>query len=121
MAIIAEFEKRVSQYLSGKAGTTVPFRINRKIKSKWSMELRTAEQILEACDYDLDLAFRTIDELFTNPTWSWKSRSSLTQLMPDFDSAFAIASVAQQLAIANHERELELKATLDQKEDVFGD
>ena len=118
MQIIAAFETYVSQFLSKKQNVTVPFRLSRK-GNKWAMELKTAERIIEECEGDLDLGLRTIKELFENQLWSWKPRASLTHLTKDLPAAKAIASVAQQAAIAADVREQVIAIQLENKEDVF--
>lgn len=119
LAIITEFEKLVGQQLSKAQGTTIPFRMNHK-SAAFRSELVTAEQIFDQCDNDLDLARRTLNELFSNRLWSWKSRSSLRHLLTDMNAAVAIARVAQQAANADVARQLTLADQLSQKEDVFG-
>jgi hypothetical protein len=118
MQIIAAFEKYVSQFLSKKQNVTVPFRVSRK-GNKWAMELRAAENILAECDDDLDLALRTINQLFENQLWAWKSRASLYHLTKDLPAAKAIASVAQQAATAEYVREQVIALQLENKEDIF--
>jgi hypothetical protein len=118
MQIIAAFEKYVGRSLSKKQNITIPFRLSRK-GNKWAMELKTAEHIIEECDNDLDLALRTIKELFENQLWSWKSRASLTHLTKDLPAAMAVAKVAQQAAMAAYVREQVIALQLDNREDVF--
>ncbi len=118
MAIIARFEELVSKQLSKLQNTSIPFRLNRK-SSAFRIELVVAERILESCEFDLDLALRTLTELFTNQLWSWKSRTSLRQIMTDLPGALAIARVAAQMEMARYARELALGDQLAMKEDIF--
>ena len=118
MQIIAAFEDYVHKFLSKKQNIAIPFRLSRK-GNKWAMELKTAERIIEECDNDLDLALRTIKELFENQLWSWKSRASLTHLTKDLPAAMAVAKVAQQTAMAEYVREQVIAIQLENKEDVF--
>jgi hypothetical protein len=119
MAIITTFEKLAGQQLSRANNRPTPFRFNRKSPS-FRVEQKTAERILAECEFDLDLANRTLAELFHNPAWSWKTRASLSHLTKDLPAALAIARVAADLASQDQARQMKLADQLACKEDVFG-
>ena len=117
-AIISEFEKLISQQLTQAQGTPIPFRLNRKDRL-FAIELTVAENLLEDCDGDLDLAKRALHELFTNRKWSFKTRTTLRGIRPDFNAALAIARVAAARDQHKDDRDAQVAAALDKKEDVF--
>ena len=116
--IVLEFEKLVSQNLSAAQHMEVPFRIPRK-SAQYRVELAQAEKLLEMTDYDIDIVFRTLDVLFTNRRFSFKTRSSLMQVMRDWPVGMAIARAIKQreaTQMSDQERNL---ASVMSREDIF--
>ncbi len=117
-AIIGEFEKLVARQLTEGQGTPIPFRLNRKDRL-FAIELTVAENLIKDCDGNLDLAKRALNELFTNRKWSFKTRTTLRGIRPDFNAALAIARVAAARDQQKDDRDARVADDLNGREDVF--
>jgi hypothetical protein len=116
--IVLEFEKLVSQNLSAAQRMEVPFRIPRK-SAQYRVELAQAEKLLEMTDYDIDIVLRTLDVLFTNKRFSFKTRSSLTQVMRDWPVGMAIAKAIKQREATQMSAQERNLASVMSREDIF--
>ena len=92
-AVLAAFEKHVSIRTSHRQGYPVQFHFSKKT-AQYKLELTMAERLLAQCDGSLELALKTLDVLFDNPQFSFKTRSSLAQCVKDTPLAISIAQAA---------------------------
>lgn len=116
--VVVEFEKLLSQQISARQRMHVPFRFPRK-SSAYKLELAQAERFLQQVDYDLDLVLRTLDVLFTNKQFSFKTRSSMLQLVRDFPVATAIATAIRARASEAQNRQNEMLQDVLSRPDIF--
>lgn len=117
-ALLHHFEKLVSKQLS-KGDVQVNFTIPRKNKMRYNRELATAERLLDAANYDYSLATDTLELLFTDKRFSWKSKDSLLWLERDFTTALAIVRAIRAQEEHKKREEQTLVRNVLAKEDIF--
>jgi hypothetical protein len=118
VAILKHFEKRVSQSLSYGCSNPVIFTIPRK-GIRYKRELVTAERLLNDCDGDYDLAIASLDVLFDDNKFNWKTRDTLLYIEPEFLVALAIAKADQEIKREKERREAQALAQIMNREDIF--
>lgn len=116
--LLHEFENRVSQQLSASRGVRVLFSIDAK-GPRYKREMSAAHQMLVECKYDLDLALATLDILFTDNDFNWKTRSSMLDLYRDIPRAIAIATAILTEAQTEAQKNTALFNKLMAEEDIF--
>lgn len=117
-ALFRKFEDLVSTQLSAQRGVVVPFRVSKKTPA-YNRELAVAERLLQAAEYDYDLAVAALGVLFNDKGLRFKTRSSLLHCEKDWPVALAIARslIAQEAAKTSAENEL--LARINAREDLF--
>jgi len=120
VAVIKHLEKRISD----KHSVGRPKRVNYVISTKGSRyqrELVTAERLLEAADWDLDLVRDAIDILFDDLQFNFKNRTSLIGIEQDYGLALAIATATREADEEQAEKEIEaLKRVQRNMDALFG-
>lgn len=121
VAIIKHLEKRVSD----KHSVGRPTRVNYKISPKgarYTRELVTAERLLEAAGWDLDLVLAAIDLLFDDLQFNFKNRVSLIGIETDFGLALAISEATRAAQDEQDIKEIEALRYIQRNYDaLFGD
>jgi len=118
VAILAHLEKRVSQVLSYGRPNKVVFHIPSK-SPRYRRELIAAERLLARTSGDFDLVIATLDLLFDDRRFQWKSYDSLIYIDKDFTTALAIAKANQEITKEREKRTAEAIAATLNREDVF--
>jgi hypothetical protein len=117
-ALLEQFEKRVSESLSAGREVPVIYRIPRK-GVRFRRELAVAERLIEAADYDYTLAVETLDVLFADRRFNWKTRDSLLWIERDYNLALAIARSNREAARLQLEKEQKAVKGILKKENLF--
>ena len=96
------FEKLASDKLSEKRNAPVILRIgNKSLMYKYTMA--RFKQLLNTIENDLDFAKEIVYVQFTAPEFRWKSRTTVSDLLNDWDAAKAVVE-----SIRDKEKEKEL-------------
>jgi len=101
VALVEHLEKRVTHRQSAMRGTFVYYTIPRK-GTRWTRELVSAERLLKLADMDYDLAAETIDLLFSDKQFNFKTNDSLMYLDKDFTLALAIVKAERAARAAKN-------------------
>ena len=117
-AIVKTFDALVSQQTSKKQGMSVSFRFPRKSPA-YKMELVYAQNILQACEYDLELALESIKVSFTNKQFEFKTRTSLAHMVRDLPLVSAIARAIIEKRTEEEAKSSSAFAALAEREDIF--
>lgn len=89
VALLETFERLVSKKTSAFQRKPIVYRIPRRT-ARYTRELVMAEQLLEMCEYDFELASETLDTIFNNKQFR-RNHNSLLGIKADFDLARVIA------------------------------
>lgn len=117
-ALLRHFEKLVSAQLS-RGGIQANFTVPRKNKMRYSRELATAERLLDVAGYDFGLATATLELLFTDKRFSWKTKDSLLWIERDYSTAITIMQALRNYEQQKKRKEQALVQNILAKEDVF--
>jgi len=121
-ALLAHFEKLMTDRLSREHKKFIAFRISRKT-SQYKSSMVACERLIRIADMDLEAAKAAISLLFTDRTWSWKTfpmpySRSLSEVFP---AALAVARAQlDELRQEESREEQNYQATLDNS-DLFPD
>lgn len=118
VAIIRQFERRVSEKQSKSRGIPVVFEIPRK-GNRYKLELVFASRYLDEAAGDLDLVMASLDILFHDPDFNFKTQVSLVGLYKDYSLALAIAKAKAAAQQRKDKTEQNTFNALLEKEDVF--
>lgn len=98
------------------------FRVQYEIPEKslrWVREMVLADRILLKTDGDIELAKETIQTLFTEKQWSWKTYTSLGTIYADFDLALALVKSRRVALKKIAAKERSFAEKVQNKEDIF--
>lgn len=118
VAIVRHFEKLVSGSLSRGRPDKVVFSIP-IIGLRYKRELVAAGRLLELCDYDLELVKSTLDLIFVDRRFSWKTRNTLLYIESEFVVALALVRANQKLQSQAAAEEHKVLTQVLQRENVF--
>ena len=117
IAILEHFEKRVSMKQRAERDAPVNYRIPRK-GDRFRRELVVAERLLDSAD-DIDVVLKTIDFLFDDRQFNFKSRSSLMGIEKDFGLAMAIVIAVQEAEEAKRKQDTSAIDKILRRENIF--
>lgn len=118
IALLEKFEHMVSVQTSKKQGASIVFRVPRK-SGLYKRELVEAQRLLDLCGGDYDLAEITLQVLFENKQFAFKTRTTLIGLGRDFVLAQAVAEHIMEMARKKSALEESVFEKLEAREDVW--
>jgi hypothetical protein len=118
ITVLHYFEDLVSKALSNGRSTPVIFSVPVKGLS-YRRELAAAAELIELSDYDLSLVRETLDILFSDKRFNWKTRQTLMWITKDFVVALAIAKSNREAAQKAKDSETDVLRRVMSREDVF--
>jgi len=116
--LLREFEDRVTQQLTLQRNKKMTFSIQKK-SPRYRREMAAANQMLVECGHDLDLAIATMEVLFTDNDFNWKTRSTMLNLYGDIPRALAIATATLNEQLEAEQKNAALFNKLMEEEDIF--
>ena len=119
-SVLNHFEALVSKQTSRAQGMQVPFHISKKTP-QYRRDMAQAQRFLDICEGDHDLVIETLNVLFENPQFSFKTRSSMTSLSYDFPLALAIAQAIVAKKAEQKSAAQEMFCQVMNREDIFAD
>ena len=119
LAILAAFERYVSQQLSKKQGKVIPFHISKKTP-QYRRELVECERLLKTCDGDLDLALLALEVAFGNQQFSWKNWFSISAINSTINVVLAVALAVKEERDQKEAQNVSVADELSSMEDLFG-
>jgi len=118
VALVTHLEKRVGDHLSRNRDVRVPYTIPRK-GLRYKRELAVAERLLEACDFDFDLAVDSLNILYDDSRFNWKLRDSLLWIEKDFNTSLALARASRMEQELRRKKEQQAVQAAMSREDIF--
>jgi hypothetical protein len=118
MAILKHFERLVSQKQAQARGIPVVFKVPPK-GHRYKLELVFAARLLDEAGGELDLVRSTLDTLFFDRDFNFKTRTSLVGIQKDYTLALSIVQ-AQEAAkkLADKIKQKSFDMVMD-REDIF--
>jgi hypothetical protein len=118
VAILRYFEDKVSTAMSVGRPNKVVFIIP-KIGSRYQRELAASQRLLKSANFDIDLVKETLNILFSDRRFSWKTRNSLLWINGDFTLAMAVALANREAALKRQAEEAKVLQSVLVREDIF--
>ena len=118
LAILAAFERYVSQQLSKKQGKPIPFHISKKTP-QYRRELVECEHLLKTCNGDLDLVLLVLEVAFGNQQFRWKNWFSISAINSAVNVILAVALAVKEERDKKDAQNVSVADELSSMEDLF--
>ena len=118
--ILNHFCDLVSEQQSARAGCEITYRIPRR-GNIWRREIHIAQALFVEADSDMELALKSLNRLFTDPQFAWRSRNSLLLLRRDYSLSLAIERGLRTKRAAQADREAHFFDSVSERAQIFSD
>lgn len=118
--ILMHFEDHKTTALRRKKGSGAMRFVIPRNHPLFKKEMEIASKYLAAADYDLDLVLKSLDVLFEDPDYAWRTwGDSLSTMWDSFITAMSIARGILEQEEEKVQRQREAYEKLQQREDLF--